>query len=116
MYEDIGRSAELKARESLRRLPAARAASRMCVGGVVLTAFVFGASSLDAREDAARRGFLAFLALRTREAMVDVVERARGGRETTPKRRSRRATKPSRSVDRERRDARGRSRENEGGG
>ena len=77
MYEDIGRSAELKARESLRRLVAARAASRMCVGGVVLTAFVFGASSLDASEDAARRGFLAFLALQTREAMVDVVERAR---------------------------------------
>lgn len=88
MYEDIGRSAELKARESLRRLLAARAASRMCVGGVVLTAFVFGASSLDAREDAARRGFLAFLALQTREAMVDVVERARRARDDA-KRRSR---------------------------
>ena len=88
MYEDIGRSAERKARESLRRLLAARAASRMCVGGVVLAAFVFSASSLDAREDAARRGFLAFLALQTREAMVDVVERARRARDDA-KRRSR---------------------------
>ena len=39
---------------------------------------------------------------------------ARGGRETT-RNGCLAATKPSRSVDRERRDARGRSRENEGG-
>jgi len=86
MYEDIGRRVASDARASLRRLVVARALSRAWVGGVFLTAFIFGASSLDAREDAARRGFLAFLALQTGDAMADVVERAchrRRGGETT---------------------------------
>jgi len=90
MYDDIGRRVASDARASLRRLVVARALSRAWVSGVVLTAFIFGAASLDAREDAARRGVLAFLALQTGDAMADVVERERRrrrnvGGETTSK-------------------------------